>query len=229
MKIKGLQKTTLLDYPGHVACTVFTGGCNFCCPFCHNASLAVRAIEMPELSEDEFFNFLSKRRGILDGVCITGGEPLLQKDIIPFIERIHSLGFLVKLDTNGSYPEKLKEIISKGIVDYIAMDIKNSSKKYALTAGVDANLKEIFESINIIMNSGIHYEFRTTVVKELHAVDDIKEIAKLIQGAERYFLQNFNDSGDLICDGLSSHDEDTLRKMCDAAAPFVNVCKIRGI
>ncbi len=229
MNIKGIQKTTLLDFPSRVACTVFTGGCNFRCPFCHNASLVLSPNDVPEISEEDFFSFLKKRQGILDGVCITGGEPLLQKDIIPFIEKIHSMGFAVKLDTNGSYPEKLGEIISKNIIDHIAMDIKNSREKYALTAGLTKDIDSVFESIELIMSCGIPYEFRTTVVKELHSVEDISSIAQMIKGARAYYLQGFKDSGDLISSSFTAHSEETMRQMRSAAAPFVEVCELRGI
>ena len=229
MLIKGLQKTTLLDFPGKVACTVFTGGCNFRCPFCHNASLVLSPKENPDLPQEQFFSFLEKRKGILDGVCVTGGEPLLQYDIIPFIERIHSMGFAVKLDTNGSYPVRLREIVELGIVDYVAMDIKNCRKKYALTAGVDGDVSGVFESIEYIMSCGVPYEFRTTVVKELHTPDDILSIAKDIKGAQKYFLQAFKDSGDLICPDFSAHTEQIMRDMCRLAAQYVDLCEVRGI
>ena len=229
MIIKGLQKTTLLDFPGKVACTVFTGGCNFRCPFCHNASLVLRPNDTGEIDVEEFFEFLRKRKGILDGVCITGGEPLLQKDIVPFLERIHSMGFAIKIDTNGSFPQKLSEIIDKGLVDHIAMDIKNAPEKYALTAGTKALPDGVTQSIHLIMNSGVSYEFRTTVVKGLHDEKDIESIAKLIHGAEKYYLQLFKDSGDLIDDGYSAHDEDTMKRMLELVRPHVKVCGLRGM
>ncbi len=229
MNIQGLQKTTLLDFPAKVACTLFTGGCNFRCPFCHNASLVIDAPDTAQLSEEEFFSFLGKRKGILDGVCITGGEPLMQADILPFTERIRSMGFAVKLDTNGSYPARLKEIISAGAVDYIAMDIKNSPEKYALTAGLPKMPSTILESIELIMSSGIAYEFRTTVVKELHTLEDIEAIAKSIKGAHAYFLQQFKDSGNTIESGYSAHTEEILKKMHKIASQYVDVCELRGI
>ena len=229
MIIKGLQKTTLLDFPGRVACTVFTGGCNFRCPFCHNASLVLSPGSVDGISEEEFFRFLSKRKGILDGVCITGGEPLLQKDIVEFIRKIKNEGFAVKLDTNGSFPDRLKSIVAEDLIDYIAMDIKNSEEKYSMTAGIDDDCKQVFESINFIMSSGVDYEFRTTVVKELHSVDDIENIAKRIKGAKRYFLQSFKDSGDLICPDYSAHSEETLREMVGVASSFVDLCELRGV
>ncbi len=228
MKIKGLQKTTLLDFPERVACTVFTGGCNFRCPFCHNASLVLGDSD-DFIKEEDFFEFLSKRRGILDGVCITGGEPLLQSDIINFILRIKEMGFAVKLDTNGSIYTPLEKIISMKAVDYIAMDIKNSPSKYALTSGVPKSPGAVFESIKLIMSSGLPYEFRTTVVKEYHTVEDIKEAAKAIAGAERYFLQCFTDSGNIIGSSLSAPTLTDMEKMRDAALAFVKRCELRGI
>ena len=229
MIIKGLQKTTLLDFPGKVACTIFTGGCNFRCPFCHNSSLVLSPAQLPDLSEEEFFEFLTKRRGILDGVCITGGEPLLQNDIIPFLERIRTLGFAIKLDTNGSFPEKLRQIVESGLVDYIAMDIKNCREKYAQTAGASCSAEQIFDTVSYIMSCGIPYEFRTTVVKELHDLNDILSIAKEIEGAEGYFLQCFEDSGELIENGFSAHDEQTMKAMLELTTPYVKKCDIRGM
>ena len=229
MIIKGLQKTTLLDFPSKVACTVFTGGCNFRCPFCHNASLVLTPKDVPEIPEEEFFAFLQKRHGVLEGVCITGGEPLLQNDIIPFIERIHSMGFAVKLDTNGSFPDKLRDIIERGIIDYVAMDVKNCRDKYALTAGFNGDVDKIFQSIEYIMSCGIPYEFRTTVVKELHTVSDIEKLAREISGARAYYLQGFVDSDDLIGQNYTAHTEDIMRQMLAAATPHVKVCQLRGI
>ena len=168
MIIKGLQKTTLLDFPGKVACTVFTAGCNFRCPFCHNASLVTRPGDVDEISEESFFSYINKRKGILDGVCITGGEPLMSHGIEDFIRRIKQTGLLVKLDTNGAYPEKLKALLDEGLIDYVAMDIKNSREKYAMTVGLKEYPEKIEESIKLIMEKAPDYEFRTTVVKELH-------------------------------------------------------------
>lgn len=229
MKIKGLQKTTLLDFPEKVACTVFTGGCNFRCPFCHNASLVLAPTEVTDISEQEFFSFLDRRRGILDGVCVTGGEPLLQQDIIPFLEHIHSLGFSIKLDTNGWYYDKLKNIISLGLIDYVAMDIKNTREKYALTAGIPSVSEDVFRSIDLIMSCGLPYEFRTTVVRELHTMEDIRDIAVSIKGASQYYLQCFKDSGDLIGTGYSAHSEDTMRSMLEIIRPYVGKCALRGM
>lgn len=229
MKIKGLQKTTLLDFPSKVACTVFTGGCNFRCPFCHNASLVLRPDESNGVDTEEFFSFISKRKGILDGVCITGGEPLLQPDIIPFIERIRSIGLLVKLDTNGSFPEKLAEILDRGLVDYVAIDVKNSSARYAETCGLPVFPENVLKSIELLMSGGIDYEFRTTVVDELHSVGDIEDIAKLIKGAKRYFLQNFTDSGDVLESGFSSCPIDKMNEMLAVARKYIPNTELRGV
>ena len=203
MLIKGLQKLTLLDFPGHLACTVFTGGCNFRCPFCHNASLVLGdAVE--NYTEDDIFDFLRKRRGTIEGVAITGGEPLLQKDIVEFISKVKELGFKVKLDTNGSFPEKLGEIIGRELADYVAVDIKNAPNKYAETVGrMGYECDRISESIELLMKSDVEYEFRTTVVAELHTAEDIEDIGRWISGAEHWYLQNFVDSGDLICNNIS--------------------------
>ena len=228
MLIKGLQKTTLLDYPEKVACTVFTGGCNFRCPFCHNASL-VKLSDDDLISEDEFFSFLARRTSILDGVCVTGGEPLLQRDIAEFLGRIKALGFSVKLDTNGSYPDKLAELIRSGLIDYVAMDIKNSKKKYSLTCGVNIDINKIEESISILANSDIGYEFRTTVVRELHEPSDIEDISKWISNAPKYFLQSFKDSGDILSEGLSAYSDDELREILSLARLHIPTTQLRGV
>jgi pyruvate formate lyase activating enzyme len=229
MNIQGFNKLTLLDYPGLTACTVFTGGCDLRCPFCHNASL-VNINDDTTVSEEEFFSFLKKRVNILDGVCITGGEPLLQKDIYSFISNIKALGFAVKLDTNGAYPEKLSELINAGIIDYVAMDIKNSKEKYAQTVGVsNLDITPYEKSVEILKNSGIDYEFRTTIVKELHDLSDIQKIGEWIKGAKKYFLQSFVDSGNTIKTGYSAHDKNTLEAFKQAVLEHISRVEIRGI
>lgn len=229
MLLKGLQKTTLLDFPTKVACTVFTGGCNFRCPFCHNASLVLGEDKTPDLPQEEFFRFLERRRGILDGVCVTGGEPLLQKDLIPFLQKIRDMGLAVKLDTNGSAPDRLAEILRVVPPDYIAMDIKNSREKYAMTCGLPSFPEGVEQSIDRIMNSGIPYEFRTTVVRELHTVADIKSIARRITGARHYYLQGFIDSGDLIGENYSACTPAEMKEMLAAALPYVPTAALRGV
>lgn len=228
MNISGFQKLTLLDFPGHTACTLFTLGCNMRCPFCHNTPLVTGTAE-ERYTEEEIFSFLKKRQGLLDGVAITGGEPLLQKDIVSFIEKVRELGYEVKLDTNGSYPEKLSEIICKGLVSYIAMDIKNSGEKYPLTSGSDISYETIKESIRLIKDSGIPHEFRTTVVKEHHTAADIISIAKMLGKTEKYFLQQFKDSGDILCEGCSAHPDSVLYDMAEKAREYVLLCETRGV
>ena len=219
---------TLLDYPGKIAATVFTGGCNFRCPFCHNASLVLNAGKAQNISEEDFFDFLSRRKGLLDGVCISGGEPLIQEEIGRFISKIKSLGFLVKLDTNGSFPSRLKELAGDGLVDYVAMDIKNSPAGYVKTAGTtEKMLPEIKESVTFLLSGHVEYEFRTTVVKEFHTEEDFVAIGKWIQGARRYFLQNFVDSGDLIRPGLHGIDKAVLAAFADIVREYVPSVQIR--
>lgn len=217
MRIMGIQKLTLLDYPGHIACTIFTHGCNFRCPFCHNKDLVLG--DAANLTpEGEIFSFLKKRVNILEGVCITGGEPLLQVDIIPFIKKIKDMGFLVKLDTNGSFPDKLRELISLKLVDYVAMDIKNSKEKYGKTIGINNYaLDKIEESINILINSDIPYEFRTTVVEDFHDNDSFKDITKWISKAKNYYLQCFVDSGNLIDSSIKGYSKEKMEE-------FKNIC-----
>ena len=229
MKIQGLQKMTLLDYPGRVACTVFLGGCDFRCPFCHNFDLVVGP--MPTLmDDDEFFAFLDKRHGLLDGVAITGGEPCLRKDLPDFIGRIRAEGFDVKLDTNGYHPRMLERLIGESLVNYVAMDVKNAPGKYARTVGLPAvDLESIGESIRLLMDGGVDYEFRTTVVRELHEAADFEEIGTWIAGADRYFLQPF-ETRDAVPDrSLSAPDPDSLLEYREIAARFVVCAKIRGI
>lgn len=229
MEIKALQKTTLLDFPSKVACTVFTGGCNFRCPFCHNASLVLSPNEIPSYDTEDFFSYINKRKGILDGVCITGGEPLLNSDILHFIERIKKTGLAVKLDTNGSMPDALRSLVEAGVIDYIAMDIKNSREKYAQTCGLSIFPKGVEQSVQYIMSCGVDYEFRTTLVKELHTVSDMENIGKWIAGAKRYFLQSYIDSGDILDNkNFSAHSKDELDVLLAAVLPFVPNAQIRG-
>ncbi|MDD6021300.1 MAG: anaerobic ribonucleoside-triphosphate reductase activating protein [Acutalibacteraceae bacterium] len=229
MLIGGFQKMTVLDYPGKVACTVFLTGCNFRCPFCHNASLVTERWSQG-VSTGDIFAYLQKRKGLLDGVCITGGEPLLNDDIDELIRPIKELGYLVKLDTNGSNPEKLRELMENGLVDYVAMDIKNSAEKYALTCGVKAvNFTKIKESIDLLINGNVDYEFRTTVVSQLHSVEDIENVGKLVKGAKALYLQGFVDSGELIGSGMSAADKQTMEKMLEAVRPYVQRTELRGV
>lgn len=211
MKISGFDKLTLLNYPDKVACTIFTSGCNLRCPFCHNSGLVTNNYN--EISFDSIYEYLKKRIGILDGVCITGGEPLIHADIKDYIKKIKDLGYLVKIDTNGCNPKLLKELIDLKLVDYIAMDIKNIYSKYDITSGVKVNIDNIKKSISIIENSGIDYEFRTTIVKEFHSTQDIKEILSYISCNSNYYIQNFKNSNDVFNRNLSSFSEKELVEM----------------
>lgn len=238
MIIEGLQKTTLLDYPGMVACTMFTGGCNFRCPFCHNASLVIDKGNLVPIesrkngmyTEEEIFSFLNKRQGILDGVCITGGEPMIQKDLEDFIRKIKELGFLVKLDTNGSFPDRLKKLIDEQMVDYVAMDIKNCREDYGRTIGIkNFDTHNIEKSVEILMENKIPYEFRTTIVREFHGEEQIRKTGEWIKGAKQYYLQQFVDSGDVITPGLHAWEPEILHVYRDIMAQYTEVTGLRGI
>lgn len=231
MNIQGVQRLSLLDFPDRVACTVFTCGCNFRCPFCHNASLVVpEEMTGDEMAEDVFFDFLASRKNKLDGVCITGGEPLLQRDIGHFIRRIRSLGFAVKLDTNGSVPGLLKELVDAGLIDYVAMDIKNSPGKYAETSGMaDLLLEPVFESVSFLLSGKVPYEFRTTIIREYHTGRDIEQIGRWIQGATLYYLQEFVDSGSLIGEDLHASSPNEMEAFRRIAADYVPGVQLRGM
>lgn len=231
MFVAGLQKLTLLDYPGKVACTVFTAGCNFRCPFCHNAPLVLPERMGQDVTEEDVLAFLGKRVGILDGVAITGGEPLLQKEMAGFLQKIKEMGYSVKLDTNGSFPDHLKELVKAGLVDRVAMDIKNAPELYGATVGIEGfDISGVEESKNFLLEGSIDYEFRTTVVKGLHTKESLTEAAKWIAGAKEYYLQQFKDSGDVIAiDGLSAYDEKEMHALADAVAEFVPSVKVRGV
>ena len=230
MLIKGLQKLTLLDFPDKIACTVFTFGCNFRCPFCHNASLVLanRADDFT-ISEEEFFSFLQKRRGILEGVCITGGEPTLQPDLPDFIRRIRALGYAVKLDTNGYRPDVLKALVAEGLLDYVAMDAKNSLPLYGETVGIPGlNVAPIEESMDFLMAGNIPFEFRTTLVKGLHTPESVADMGRRLAGEERFFLQTFEDSGDLIGAGPSAFDRTETESLLAVLRAYVPNAQIRS-
>ena len=227
MLIGGFQKMTMLDFPGKVACTIFTYGCNLRCPFCHNATLVIDEANL--FSEEEIFTYINKRKGILDGVCVTGGEPLLQPDIIPFLQRLRETGLKIKLDTNGTYPDKLEEIINLGLVDYVAMDIKNSLDSYEKTVGTKINLNDIEKSVKILLENKVDYEFRTTVVKELHKIEDFIKIGELIRGAKRYFLQCFKDSEGLIGNNLSAYTPQELEGFLEVLKDNIDKVSLRGV
>ena len=234
MKLYGLQKMTLLDFPGRVACTVFLGGCDFRCPWCHNYELAVGSAE-PVMDEEEFFAFLKKREGLLEGVAVTGGEPCLSKELPAFLRKIREMGFLTKLDTNGAHPELLEQILREGLADYVAMDIKNSPGKSLLTAGLtgreaqqEALLGRVRRSIRLIMELAPDYEFRTTVIRQFHEEQDFAEIGEMIRGARRYFLQSFTDRDTVPYGGLSAPGKEELMRYAEQVRRFVPDVQTRG-
>ena len=230
MQICGLQKITLLDFPGLVACTVFTGGCNLRCPFCHNAPLVTEA--RPEsLAPEDFFSFLRKRQGLLDGVAVTGGEPTLHPDLPDFLAQIRELGYRVKLDTNGTAPQMLRQILQRGLADRVAMDIKNSPERYALTVGLPGfDIAPVRESARLLMESGVPFEFRTTVVKPLHRAEDFEAIGQWLRGSEEFYLQSYTDSGHVISpDGLSSYSAEELRGFADIMKKYIPNIHLRGV
>ena len=228
MVLCGLQKTGLLDFPGLLSCTVFTGGCNFRCPFCHNASLVKGTPD--RLPEEELFAFLKKRQGLLDGVCVTGGEPCLHDDLPDLLGKIRALGYKVKLDTNGSRPEMLKKLLDGHLVDYVAMDIKNAPEKYALTCGIpDSPWEKVKESLALLKASGVTYELRTTLVKGYHTPADLSAIGQAVAPVPLYFLQSFEDSGDVLTDGLSAFSKEELAELLDAVKPYLPDAKLRGV
>lgn len=230
MQIGGLQKLTLLDFPGRVACTVFLYGCNLRCPFCHNASLVLpRDGAPPPMSQEDLLAFLEKRRGRLDGVCVTGGEPTLHPELPDLLRAIKALGFDIKLDTNGSNPDLLHQLIDDGLVDYVAMDIKNSPDHYTQTCGGVDMLPKVRQSAALLLEDRVDYEFRTTLVHPLHCTDDLVAIGQWLQGAKRYFLQQFIDSGDLIGTGLSAFSADEMETMRQAVLPYIENTALRGL
>ena len=229
MKLAGLQKLTLLDFPGHVACTVFTAGCNLRCPFCHNSELVLPERKPALMDVEDFFSFLKKRTGILEGVCVTGGEPLLQQDIAPFLRRIKELGFAVKLDTNGCFPKVLRALVEDGLVDYVAMDIKNSPARYGQTAGIpDFDLTPIEESVAFLLSGAVDCEFRTTVAAQLHDEECFKDIGRWLQGAKGYFLQEFKDSGDVLTPDLTPPTQEQMERFRDIGRQYIPSARIRG-
>ena len=227
MELHGLQKMTLLDYPGRVACTVFLGGCDLRCPFCHNAQL-IDGTAPPALDSGELLAFLKKRKGLLDGVAITGGEPLL-RDLRPLLTEIAALGYPVKLDTNGTHPDRLATLLEQGLVDYVAMDVKNSPARYARTVGLERfDLAPVRASIALLMEGTIAYEFRTTVVEELHDESSFHGIGEMIRGAGRYYLQSFTDRDTVPYAGLHAPDQAKLRRYLEIISSYVDKAEIRG-
>ncbi|MBO6016348.1 MAG: anaerobic ribonucleoside-triphosphate reductase activating protein [Lachnospiraceae bacterium] len=229
MKICGLNKTTLLDYPSHVAATLFVCGCNFRCPFCHNKDLVLCSPQIEEIPMSEILSFLQKRKEILSGVCITGGEPTLYPTLPMFIKTIKDLGYLVKLDTNGTNPEMIKALLKEGLTDYIAMDIKSDRAHYAQAAGTCVNLSDIQSSIDLIRHAGISYEFRTTVVRELHSAEILAGIAQWLSGSEAWYLQNYRESEQVLMPGFSSYTKEELEALLTQCDAHIGRTGIRGV
>ena len=228
MDIQGIQKLTLLDYPGKCACTVFLAGCNLRCPFCHNAPLVTDQAPTA-MTEDEFFTFLQKRKGLLDGVCVTGGEPTLRADLPEFLEKIKALGYLVKLDTNGSNPQMLRQLMARNCVDYVAMDIKNSPERYPETCGGRNILPQVEECLTLLSRSSVEYELRTTLCRPFHDQQSVEAMGKWLSGTKQYYLQNFVDSGDLVGTGVSGFAEEEMKQLQQAVLPYIPNTRIRGI
>ena len=228
MNVQGYQKLTLLDFPGRTACTVFTGGCNLRCPFCHNAGLVRTPLAGPNLT-DEVLEYLQKRRGILDGVCVTGGEPLLQPDLVDFLRKIKEMGYAVKLDTNGMLPERLAGVLATKLVDYVAMDIKSSPNGYAAATGTDALVSAVSDSLSILRDSGIPYELRTTAVRGLHTEADFDAIGRWLGDVPAYFIQRFVDSGQLLGSGFSAFSPEEMEHLLTTVRAYIPSAQLRGM
>ncbi|MCR5295337.1 MAG: anaerobic ribonucleoside-triphosphate reductase activating protein [Lachnospiraceae bacterium] len=229
MKIYGLQKMTLLDYPGRVACTIFLGGCDFRCPYCHNFEL-VDGSAPAVMEEEELFSFLKKRKGLLDGAAVTGGEPCLYPGLPDFLRKIKELGYLIKLDTNGNHPDVLKQVLDGGLADYVAMDIKNSPERYAETIGKENfSLANIRESIRLLMKGSADYEFRTTVVDELHNEESFEGIGRMVEGAGRFYLQPFTDRDTVPFGNLHAPSAEKIRKYSEIMKRYVTDVQVRGM
>lgn len=229
MIVCGFEKFSMVDFDGRIACTVFTGGCNFRCPFCHNGALVVGNVKAQEIDMQNVFDYLKKRKGLVDAVCVTGGEPTMHKDLPDFLREVRNLGYATKLDTNGTNPQMLADVIEEGLVDYVAMDIKNSIAKYPQTIGIDgANLDDILKSVEILKNSGIDYEFRTTVIDEFHTAEDMREIGEWICGSKRYYLQKYKDNEGCISHGYSEVSRQKADEFVKIFEGKVGIVGLRG-
>ncbi|MCQ2772032.1 MAG: anaerobic ribonucleoside-triphosphate reductase activating protein [Bacilli bacterium] len=229
MDFSGWEKLSLLDFDDNISTTLFTAGCNFRCPFCHNSSLVLDPTDAPTIPWSEIREYLIKRKKILDAVCITGGEPTLMPDLEDKLKEIKEIGYIVKLDTNGSHPEVLKRLVEHGLVDYVAMDIKNSKEKYGETIGIrKINIKNIQESVEYLLTNGIPFEFRTTIIDEYHSKDDFVEIGKWIKGAKRYYLQRYIDSENCIAHGLHMIPKEKALEYKALLEQYIDHVSLRG-
>lgn len=229
MNLYGLEKLSLVDYDGHVSATLFTGNCNFKCGFCHNSSLVTDYESLPTYSQEEIFEYLKKRKGLLDGVCITGGEPTLNSDLPHFCEKIKGLGYSVKLDTNGTNPQMVKSLFAEKLIDYCAMDIKNDKASYGDIIGVkNFNTSKVEQTVEFFLSGSVDYEFRTTLIKEYHSLENIKLIGKWLNGAKKYFLQKFRNSENCICQNLNEIDKETAIEYQKILCELIPQTKLRG-
>ena len=229
MKILGFEKMSLVDFDDLVSATLFTGGCNFKCGFCHNSPLVSSYKDLPEIQQDDILAYLKKRQGILDGVCVSGGEPTLNNDLPEFIEKIKNLGYKVKLDTNGTNPDMVKQLFNDGLVDYFAMDIKNDKKTYAKIIGFDAfDTAKVEKTVEFFLTAPVKYEFRTTLVNEFHTKENMINIGKWIKGADKYFLQKFKENENCIEQGFSPVEEEKAKEFIEILTPYIPTIKLRG-
>lgn len=230
MIVKGIQKTSMVDYPGLLCATIFTPGCNLRCPFCHNSGLVVGDGSDTRIEEEDLLWFLEERKGRLDALCISGGEPLLQKDLLPFIEKVKKIGYKVKLDTNGTFPAALADLLCSGMLDYVAMDVKNSPSLYGKTVGVENfDLSPILQSIELLKSGKTPYEFRTTVSRTFHTEESLREAGEMIRGADAWYLQAFKDSGAVLESGIVGYDENELVKLCNLLQGYAKRVELRGV
>lgn len=229
MIICGYEKFSMVDFDGKITCTVFTGGCNFRCPFCHNGALVIGDVKSGQIDCDEVFDYLQKRKGLVDAVSVTGGEPTLQSDLADFLRKVRDLGYQTKLDSNGLRPDVLRRIVEQDLVDYLAMDVKNSPEKYALTVGLEKiDLGKINESIDLLKTCGVDHEFRTTVIKEFHTDEDMRAIAEWVKGAKRYVMQKYKDSEGCISHGYTPLEKDDVQRFATYFDGLVEKVDLRG-
>ncbi len=229
MIICGFEKFSMVDYEGYIACTVFSGGCNFRCPFCHNAPLVIGDISAQEIGEKDVLDYLLKRKGLVDGVVVSGGEPTLQKDLKEFIIKVRDMGYKVKLDTNGTNPLVIRQLIDEGLIDYVAMDIKNCKEKYPLTIGTErVNIADIEESVELLKSTNIDTEFRTTLIKEMHTDEDMRKIASWINGGKSYYMQHYKDNDGCIAHGFSEVSKNDVERYKKYFEGKVEKIGIRG-